>query len=113
MTGTTPDDEDGVSISPLAPAGSARDAVSDAAGGGRSALDRLQRRRRLGRPTEQIAANRPACRNGGTTFITSTSRPVPSRRHTYARFRLSSAGGLGVTGAATDGEVEDYAVTLR
>ena len=30
---------------------------------------------------------------------------------TYSRFRLSSAGGLGPTGAAADGEVEDYAVT--
>ncbi|MCO8121088.1 M12 family metallo-peptidase [Stieleria sp. TO1_6] len=31
---------------------------------------------------------------------------------TYARFRVSSAGGLGVTGAASDGEIEDHAVTL-
>ncbi|HVR08987.1 MAG TPA: IPTL-CTERM sorting domain-containing protein, partial [Thermoanaerobaculia bacterium] len=30
----------------------------------------------------------------------------------YARFRLSSAGGLGPTGTANDGEVEDYLVTL-
>ena len=32
---------------------------------------------------------------------------------TYARFRLSTAGGLGVFGAAADGEVEDYAVTIN
>ncbi|QDT06482.1 Dockerin type I repeat protein [Rubripirellula lacrimiformis] len=31
---------------------------------------------------------------------------------TYARFRISSSGGLSPTGAATDGEVEDYAVTM-
>ncbi len=31
---------------------------------------------------------------------------------TYARFRCSSAGGLTPTGAAADGEVEDYAVTI-
>lgn len=31
---------------------------------------------------------------------------------TFARFRISSAGGLGSTGAALDGEVEDYAVTI-
>ena len=31
---------------------------------------------------------------------------------TYARFRLSTAGNLGVGGAAADGEVEDYAVTI-
>lgn len=30
----------------------------------------------------------------------------------YARFRLSSAGGLGPTGTAADGEVEDYTLTL-
>ncbi|HLA85580.1 MAG TPA: clostripain-related cysteine peptidase, partial [Thermoguttaceae bacterium] len=31
---------------------------------------------------------------------------------TFARFRLSTAGGLAPTGAADDGEVEDYQVTL-
>lgn len=31
---------------------------------------------------------------------------------TYARFRLSTAGGLAVGGAANDGEVEDHTVTL-
>ena len=31
---------------------------------------------------------------------------------TYARFRISSVGGLGVTGTAVDGEVEDYEVTI-
>jgi hypothetical protein len=31
---------------------------------------------------------------------------------TYARFRLSTAGGLGVGGLAVDGEVEDYVVPL-
>ncbi|WML86428.1 SdrD B-like domain-containing protein [Thiothrix subterranea] len=31
---------------------------------------------------------------------------------TYARFRLSSAGGLSPSGAAPDGEVEDYAITI-
>lgn len=32
---------------------------------------------------------------------------------TYARFRLSSAGGLAPTGLATDGEVEDHPVRVR
>ena len=31
---------------------------------------------------------------------------------TFARFRLSTAGGLNVTGEAADGEVEDYQVTI-
>lgn len=33
-------------------------------------------------------------------------------RDTYARVRLSSAGGLGPTGVAADGEVEDYRVSI-
>jgi uncharacterized repeat protein (TIGR01451 family) len=40
---------------------------------------------------------------------------VPSTAHlgvTYARFRLSTAGSLGPTGAAADGEVEDYAINV-
>lgn len=43
------------------------------------------------------------------------SVPVPTSAvpgNTFARFRISSAGGLGATGAALDGEVEDYAVTI-
>ncbi len=32
---------------------------------------------------------------------------------TYARFRVSTAGGLGVSGVAADGEVEDYQVTIN
>ncbi|MCX7420292.1 MAG: GEVED domain-containing protein [Planctomycetia bacterium] len=32
---------------------------------------------------------------------------------TFARFRVSSAGGLAPTGLAADGEVEDYAVTVK
>jgi len=33
--------------------------------------------------------------------------------HTYARFRLSTAGGLAPTGLTVDGEVEDYLVTFH
>lgn len=32
---------------------------------------------------------------------------------TYARFRISTAGGLGVVGAAPDGEIEDLTVTVQ
>lgn len=32
--------------------------------------------------------------------------------NSFARFRLSTAGGLGPTGAAADGEVEDYPITI-
>ena len=45
----------------------------------------------------------------------SLSFDVPSwavSGQTFARFRLSTAGDLGVGGAASDGEVEDYALTI-
>ncbi|MGB7327742.1 MAG: GEVED domain-containing protein [Rubripirellula sp.] len=46
---------------------------------------------------------------------TSVSVPVPSIAkvgETFARFRLSSTGGLAVTGSAPDGEVEDYRINI-
>lgn len=54
----------------------------------------------------------------GTAIVAGTqtlSFPVPCNAHqgqTYARFRLSSAGGLTPIGPANDGEVEDYAVNV-
>ena len=63
-----------------------------------------------GGPGEQIAAS-VAVVNGNNTI----TFDVPSWAKdgvTYARFRLSTAGSLGVTGVAADGEVEDYAVTI-
>jgi len=38
--------------------------------------------------------------------------PLGSTLETYARFRISSSGGLETTGLARDGEVEDYLVSL-
>ncbi|MFO0913884.1 MAG: NF038122 family metalloprotease [Pirellulales bacterium] len=53
--------------------------------------------RELNSGAQTIAVNVPASAAVGLTF---------------ARFRLSSAGGLQPTGAASDGEVEDYALTI-
>ncbi len=50
-----------------------------------------------------------------TPGVNSLSFDVPSYAKvatTYARFRLSSSGGLGVAGRADDGEVEDYSVQI-
>jgi hypothetical protein len=63
-----------------------------------------------GGPGEQIA-DRVAVAQGDNTI----RFDVPSWAadgQTFARFRLSTAGDLGIRGAATDGEVEDYAVSL-
>jgi hypothetical protein len=60
---------------------------------------------------EQIADNVTVV-SGSNTI----SFAVPSGAKdgtTYARFRLSSAGDLGVSGAAANGEVEDYAIAVK
>jgi hypothetical protein len=59
---------------------------------------------------EQIFASQAV--GGGLNAI---DIPVPAGATvgaTFARFRISSAGGLAVTGLAADGEVEDYQVTI-
>ena len=62
-------------------------------------------------PNEQIAASFAVVDgNNVLNFIVPITGTVDGP--TFARFRLSSTGGLGPTGAAADGEVEDYAVDL-
>src|SRR5207247_896664 len=48
----------------------------------------------------------------GTSSLTFTPPSTALGGSTFARFRLSTAGGLSPTGVATDGEVEDYNVSL-
>jgi hypothetical protein len=59
---------------------------------------------------EHILLDEPV--NGGANdlsfFVPVNAIPGQS----FARFRLDTVGGLGVTGLASDGEVEDYAVTI-
>jgi Ca2+-binding RTX toxin-like protein len=61
-------------------------------------------------PAEQIATSLPVVAGNNSLTIDVPAGVVAGA--SYARFRLSSAGGLGPTGAAADGEVEDYAVQL-
>ena len=64
-----------------------------------------------GGPGEQIFASQ-AVVNGDNAL----TFDVPSwalSGTTYARLRLSTAGALGVTGSASDGEVEDYENSRR
>ena len=49
----------------------------------------------------------------GTNTVTFAVPMNAVQGTTFARFRLTSAGGLAATGEAADGEVEDYAVTLN
>lgn len=59
---------------------------------------------------EQIAANQAltAGANALSFAVACGVSPGP----TYARFRISSVGGLGAAGSASNGEVEDYAIAL-
>lgn len=58
---------------------------------------------------EQVATNLTP--TGGVITLTVTP-PSGTAGATFARFRISSASGLGPTGNAPDGEVEDYGLTL-
>ena len=49
---------------------------------------------------------------GGTEVVSFAVPADAVAGTTFARFRLSSGGGLGPTGYAADGEVEDYTLTL-
>ena len=59
---------------------------------------------------DQIFNTKPVV--AGNNTLTFAVPCTASAGVSYARFRLSSAGGLGATGAAPNGEVEDYAVVL-
>lgn len=59
---------------------------------------------------EQIFASRALSAGNNPLSFTIPAGAKPG--NSCARFRVSSAGGLGTTGLANDGEVEDYAVVI-
>ncbi|MCY2986728.1 MAG: Ig-like domain-containing protein [Planctomycetota bacterium] len=61
-------------------------------------------------PTEQIFTSKPVV--AGANALQTTTPNNALLGTTYARFRLSTTGGLGPTGQAIGGEVEDYAVQV-
>ncbi|MFW6155545.1 MAG: GEVED domain-containing protein [Planctomycetota bacterium] len=62
---------------------------------------------------EQIFVSLPVSPGVNTLAFTLPAMTPGPARTSYARFRLSSAGGLAPTGGAPDGEVEDYRVRLQ
>ncbi len=60
---------------------------------------------------EQVFASRAVV--GGANALAFTVPAGATAGSTYGRFRLSSAGGLAPGGAAADGEVEDYLLTIE
>ncbi|MCU7937108.1 MAG: IPTL-CTERM sorting domain-containing protein [Candidatus Thiodiazotropha sp. (ex Dulcina madagascariensis)] len=59
---------------------------------------------------EQILTNQAVV--GGLNAIVTAVPVGASPGASFARFRISTAGGLAPTGASADGEVEDYQVTI-
>ncbi|MEW6302149.1 MAG: choice-of-anchor D domain-containing protein [Verrucomicrobiota bacterium] len=59
---------------------------------------------------EQILNTYAVVSGDNTVSFSVPAGALPGK--TYARFRLSTAGGLAATGAASDGEVEDYLVLV-
>ena len=59
---------------------------------------------------EQIFTSQPLA--AGVNALNFAIPVTASADNTYSRFRCSSAGGLAPTGAAADGEVEDYVVNI-
>lgn len=110
----TPDDEDGVTFGTIrvgALGATATVFVSNAPSGAKlDAWIDFNRDGNWGGAQEQIA-NNVAVVNGSHSI----TFDVPSDALdgiTFARFRLSTAGNLGPEGAAINGEVEDYAISL-
>ncbi|MEM7352349.1 MAG: GEVED domain-containing protein [Acidobacteriota bacterium] len=64
-----------------------------------------------GEANEQIFTSEPLVAGANNLMFAVPAGAVPNVS-TFARFRISSAGGLAPTGVALDGEVEDYQPTL-
>ena len=106
-----PDDEDGVTIPALTQGQTAALTVNASAAAKLDAWIDWNRDGDWADADEQVATNLSVSAGNNTLNV-----PVPagaSPGTTYARFRLSTAGGLTRTGAAADGEVEDYKVTIQ
>ena len=106
-------DEDGVSNWQNVQVGKLGASVTVNVQGGTAKLDAwvdFNRDGSWGGPFEQIADSVDLTTGNNTIIF-----DVPSwadAGDSYARFRLSTAGALGVTGYANDGEVEDYQLTI-
>ena len=114
-TAGVPDDEDGVTFGSTIAVGQLGAAVTvnvqNAPSGAKlDAWIDFNADGTWGGPFEQIADIAGVVNGDNTITFDVPSWAVDGT--TYGRFRLSTAGGLGHTGPAADGEVEDYQVTI-
>lgn len=108
-TDTDGDDEDGVTIPALVPGTTATLVVRAAAAGKLNAFFDWNADKDFADAGETIAEN--ALATGNTNLSIAVPSTAPVGTPIGARFRLSTVGGLGASGGALDGEVEDYVVT--
>jgi hypothetical protein len=109
----SPDDEDGVTFRSFRASQLGAMAMVNVAGGS-AKLDAwidFNGDGSWGGPGEQIADRLSMVPGSNSITFDVPSWAIDGR--TFARFRLSTAGDLGVGGHALDGEVEDYAVTIQ
>ncbi|NLF70850.1 MAG: hypothetical protein GX575_17605, partial [Candidatus Anammoximicrobium sp.] len=109
----TPDDEDGVLFS--TPLYLGRDATIEVTASAAGQLDAWIDWNDDG---DWADADEKVCDNvsltaGPNTLTVAVPATATLSPQTFARFRLSGAGGLSFTEAASDGEVEDYAVAIE
>ena len=104
-------DEDGVSLPPIVPGAVINVTVEASAAGKLDAWVDYNRDGDWADRFEHVFTSQPVA--PGLNVLSFTA-PVlaPKPGLSFARFRLSSAGGLAPTGLAQDGEVEDYLVTV-
>ncbi len=109
--GLAPDDEDGVVLPPNLIAGVPQTVTITASSAGR--IDAFVDFNGNGNFTdagEKILDNVAVA--AGANNLSFTVPATAASGPTYARFRISSGGGLGPTGLSTTGEVEDYTTTI-
>lgn len=106
------DDENGVIFdTPLIPAATATVTVNASLAGRLDAFIDFNADGDWADAGEQVFRNTPLSAGDNRLSFALPSTAVLGA-HTLARFRFSSAGNLGPDGAAADGEVEDYQVTI-
>ncbi|MEZ4942952.1 MAG: Calx-beta domain-containing protein [Saprospiraceae bacterium] len=105
------DDEDGVALPATLVTNTMADITVNASGAGRlDAWVDFNANGSFADPGEQIFASQIVAAGNNPLNFNVPPGAVPG--NTFARFRLSSAGGLSFTGLAPDGEVEDYQVGI-
>lgn len=109
---TNLNDEDGVVFSaPLAAAKTSSVSVTASAPGLLNSWIDFNQDGDWSDPGEQIFVDQPL--TAGVNVLNFTTPAEALDGVSFARFRFDSAGGLGTTGRAADGEVEDYQVTVE